>query len=107
MLVGGGVTVVRLDDLVHEGSEVVEGFVGTTINTDAGVGPLATREDSLSESVSVFVLSVFALLPEISGESLGEKGGGTSGEKGEVSNILGGIKMGTHLGSSDISVGNL
>lgn len=107
MLIVGAVTVVGLNDLVHEGSEIVEGFVGATINTDTGVGPLAAREDSLSKSVAILVFSVLALLPDFLGEGLREEGGGTSGEEGEVLNILGGIEMGTHHGSSDISVGNL
>ena len=73
----GTVTVVGFDDLVHEWGEIVVGFVGATVNTDTGVGPLATREDGLSEGVAVLVLSILALLPDVTGKALGEEGGGT------------------------------
>jgi len=67
------VAVVGLNDLVHEWSEVIVRFVGASINTNTRVSPLGTREDSLSESESILVLSVLALLPDILGEALVEE----------------------------------
>jgi hypothetical protein len=73
VLVGGLVTVVSLDDLVHEGGKVVVRLVGTSVHTDARVGPLGAREDGLLESESVLVLSVLALLPDVLSEALVEE----------------------------------
>jgi hypothetical protein len=73
MLVVGTVAMVSFNDFVHEGSEVIETFVGTTINTNARVSPFGTREDGLFESEAILVFSIFALFPDLRGEALGKK----------------------------------
>jgi hypothetical protein len=93
MLVVGTVAVVRFDDFVHEWSEIVERFVGATINTNTRVGPLATREDSLSEGKSILVFSVFAFFPNVACQALGEERVGAAWEVGEVDNIFGAVQV--------------
>jgi hypothetical protein len=73
VLVVGTVTVVSLNDLVHEGSEVVETFVGATINTNTRVSPLGTREDGLFESEAILVFSILALFPNFWGKAFTEE----------------------------------
>ena len=73
VLVGGGVGVIRLDDLVEERSEGVETLVAASVHTDTGVGPFATGEDTLLESISILVFSIFAGIPHVTSENLGEK----------------------------------
>jgi len=73
VLVTGFVTVVGLDDLVHEWSEGIVRVMGASINTNTRVGPLGARENGLSEGEAEFVSSVFALFPDIFGEALLEK----------------------------------
>ena len=73
VLVGGGVGVIRLDNLVEERSEGVETLVAASVNTDSGVGPFATGEDTLLESISILVFSIFAGIPHVTSENLGEK----------------------------------
>jgi len=80
VLVGLGVTVVLLDDLVEKWSESVISFVASSIDTNTRVGPLAAREDALLESVSKSVSLVLALLPHIAGEGLGEERGSATWE---------------------------
>jgi len=87
VLVGGLVAVVGLDDLVHEGSEVIVRLMGASIDTNAGVGPLGTREDSLLESEAVLVLTVLALFPHIAGEALVEERLGARREVRESSDV--------------------
>ena len=70
VLVSWLMTVISLDDLVHEWSEGIVRVVRTSINTDARVSPLGTREDGLSESETEFISSVFALFPNILGKAL-------------------------------------
>ena len=73
MLVLWSVSVIRLNDLIEEWGEGIVGVVGSGVDTDTRVSPLGTREDSLSESESILVLSVLALLPDILGEALVEE----------------------------------
>ena len=73
MLVVGTVTVIGLNYLVHEGSEVVETFVGTTINTNARVSPFGTREDGLFKSEAILVFPILALFPDLRGKALRKK----------------------------------
>mgnify|MGYP000323950432 FL=1 len=49
VLVGLAMAVVLLDQLVEERGESVVGVVGSSVDADAGVGPLGTREDGLFE----------------------------------------------------------
>jgi len=107
VLVRGLVTVVGLDDLVKEGSEVVVRFVGASIGTNTGVGPLSTREDSLSESVSVFVFSVFALLPNILGKALVKQRASTSGEVRHTLDILRSLEVFAHHSTVNLTISNL
>ena len=61
------------DDLVKERSEGVETLVAASVHTDSGVGPFATGEDTLLESISILVFSIFASIPHVTCENLGEK----------------------------------
>ena len=74
MFVAWAVSMVILDDLIEKRCECIKSFVTTSINADAGVGPLASREDALLESISSWVFLVLAFLPDVTGESLGEEG---------------------------------
>jgi hypothetical protein len=47
--------------------------VRTSINTNTRVGPLATREDGLSEGESKLISSIFACLPDIRSKALGKE----------------------------------
>ena len=69
MLVRWLVTVILLNDLVHEWSEGIVRVVGSGINTNSGVGPLGSREDTLFEGESELISSIFALLPNILGQA--------------------------------------
>lgn len=60
------VLVVVLNDLVEEGSECLVGVVRAGVATNAGIGVLGSREDSLAESESVLVLLVLQLVPNLS-----------------------------------------
>jgi hypothetical protein len=93
------VSVVSLDDLVHEWSESVIGVVGTSIDTDTGVGPLGAREDTLFEGESELVPSIFALLPDVLGEALGKERCGSGWEVWHVLDLLWGFEVGSHHGS--------
>jgi len=88
VLVSWLMTVVRLDDLVHEWSEGIVRVVRTSINTDARVSPLGTREDGLSESETEFISSVFALFPDILGKAFLEERSATGWEVWHTSNVL-------------------
>jgi hypothetical protein len=104
VLISGLVAVVSLNNLVHEGSEIVVRFVGTSVHTDTRVGPLSSREDCLLESESVLVLSVLALLPDVLGEALGEEGAGAGGEVRHALDVGGGLEVLAHHGSVDFAV---
>lgn len=80
MLVGGLVSVIRLNDLIEERSEGVVRIVGSGIDTDSGISPLGAREDALLEGETEFVSSIFALFPNSGGKALGKEGLGSSGE---------------------------
>ena len=101
MLVRWLVTVVRLNDLVEEWSEGVVRVVGTSIDTDTGVSPLRSGHDGLSESETVLVSSIFALLPDFWGEALGEEGFGAIWEVWHVNDVLWALQMWTDHGSID------
>ena len=74
MLISNLMTVILLNDLIHEWSEGIIRVVGSGINTDSGGGPLGSREDTLLEGESELVSSVFALLPNILGQAFRKKG---------------------------------
>jgi len=59
------VLVVVLNDLVEEGSEGLVAVVRTSVATNAGVGVLAAREDSLAEGEAELVLLVLELVPDL------------------------------------------
>ena len=73
MFVAWAVSMVILDDLVEKWCECIKSFVTASIYADAGVGPLAAREDALLESISRWVFLVLAFLPDVTSESLGEE----------------------------------
>ena len=60
------VLVVVLNDLVEEGSECLVGVVRAGVATNAGIGVLGSREDSLAESESVLVILVVKLVQNLS-----------------------------------------
>jgi len=96
------VTVILLDDLVHEWSKGVVRIVGAGIDTNTGVGPLGSGENSLSEGETEFVSSVLAFLPNVWGKALGKEGFGTSWEVWEVLNVLWALKVAADHSSSDV-----
>jgi len=72
VLVADLVTVVVLNDLVEEVVEGGVGVGGTSIDTDAGVEVLATREDASLESNALRARLVFVLFPNFLGQALFE-----------------------------------
>jgi hypothetical protein len=106
VLVSWLVTVISLDDLVHEWGEGIVRVVGSSVNSDTGVGPFTSREDALSESESEFISSILALLPNILGKALLEEGSSSSWEVRHSFNILWGIEVRSHHGSVEIAFGN-
>jgi len=106
VLVSWLVSMVRLDNLVHEWSEGVVGIVGSSINTDTGVSPLGSREDSLSESEAELISSILALFPHISGEALLEKGSSSSWEVWETFDVFWFFEVRSHHGSIEAAFGN-
>ena len=104
MLVSWLMSVVSLDDLVHEWSEGVVGVVGSSVNSDTRVGPLGSGEDSLSEGESEFVSSVLALLPSLLVEAFHEERFGSSWEVWESLDVLWGLEVRTHHGSVELAL---
>ena len=88
--------VILLDDLVKERGEGVEALVAARVDTDARVGPLAAREDALLECEAILVLAVLAVLPDVAREHLGQERLGAAGEHGELGDLRGAGKVGTH-----------
>jgi len=88
VLVRWRVTVVGLDNLVEEWGEGVVALVASGVDSDAGVGPLGTREDALLEGVTKSVSLVLALLPDITREGLGEEGLGSAWEVWEFGDLV-------------------
>ena len=99
---------VLLDDLVEQRSKGVEALVATCVHTDARVGPFATGEDALLEGVAILVLFVFAGVPHISGEHLGQQTLGSAWEEGEALDFLGALEVWPHHHAVDVDgVGDL
>ena len=67
-----------------------------SINTDSGVGPFATREDALLEGEAVFILTVLACIPDVTGEHLAEERLGAAREVGVLGDSFGSGEMGSH-----------
>jgi len=88
--------VIFFDDFIEEWSEGIVRIMGTSIHTDTGVSPLGSREDTLSESETKLVSSVFALFPDILSQALHEKGLAASWEVWEATDIFPGTKVITH-----------
>lgn len=88
MLVVLAVSVVLLDDLIEEGSEGIVRVVGASIDTNARLGPLASREDGLLEGEAELVVLVLQLFPDLWCKALGEEGLSASGEVGEISDLF-------------------
>lgn len=103
VLVADLVTVVVLNDLVEEVVEGGVGVGGTSIDTDAGVEVLATREDASLEGNSSGIALVMVLVPDVLGEVLGAERLAVGGELGEVDELLGGLEVGSALGSGGTS----
>ena len=96
VLVRGRVLVVLGDDLVEKRSESVEALVAAGVHADAGVGPLAAREDALLESVAIWVLPVLASIPDVTGQDLGEERWGARGEVRELGDLGGEDEVAAH-----------
>ena len=101
------VTVVLVDDLVEEGSESVVGVVRSSVDTDAGVGPLGSGVDGLLEGESELVLGVLELLPNLGSKALGQEGLGASGEVRKVGNFLRALKVRPNQSASGASLSKL
>jgi len=101
------VTVVLVDDLVEEGSESVVGVVRSSVDTDAGVGPLGSGEDGLLEGESELVLGVLELLPNLGSKASGQEGLGASGEVRKVGNFLRALKVRPNESASGASLSKL
>ena len=80
---------VSLNDLVKQGGKCVNAFVAAAVDTDARVGPFATREDNLLESVAKFVPAIFASFPDITSKGLRKERLGSAGEVRELSDLRG------------------
>ena len=106
VLVSWLMTVIFLDDLIHEWSEGIVRVVRTSINTDARVGPLGTGEDGLSESETEFISSVFALFPDILSKAFLEERSATGWEVWHTSDILWSFQVRTHQGSASGGISN-
>ena len=65
MFVVGAMTMVGLDNSIHEWSEVIVTLMGTSVDADTRIGPLTAREDGLAEGKAVLILAIFALLPNL------------------------------------------
>ena len=94
---------VLLDDLVEKRSEGVVAFVAAGVDTDAGVGPFATREDALLEGEAVLVLLVLAFIPNVASQHLGKERLGSTGEEGELSDLSWVLEVGSHHHTIDIA----
>ena len=105
MLVIDTMSVVSLDDLVHEWGESIVRVVGSSVDTNTRVGPLGTGEDSLFERETIFVSSVFAGFPDIWGKAFLEERSSSSWEVWHTLDIIPVLEVGTHHGSVDSSFG--
>ena len=101
MLVSWLVTVISLDNLVHEWSEGVVGVVGSSIDTDTGLSVLATGHDGLSESETEFISSILAFLPNVWSKAFGEEGLGTGWEVWHTLDVLWALQVSSDHGSVD------
>ena len=100
VLVSGLVSVIRLNDSVHEWSEGIVRVVGSSIDTNTGVGPLATGHNSLTEGETEFISSIFALLPDFWSQTFREEGFGTCWEVGESLDVISSLEMWSDNSSS-------
>ena len=91
------VTMVLLNNLVHQRSEGSVGVVAASVDTNTGVCILGTREDSCLERDTTSILLVLKQIPHSFVKILAEKRCGSSGENGKAGNILRFLKMGASL----------
>ena len=91
------VTMVLLNNLVHQRSEGSVGVMAASVDTNTGVCILGTREDSCLERDTTCILLVLKQIPHSFVKILAEKRCGSSGENGKAGNILRFLKMGTSL----------
>jgi hypothetical protein len=87
MLVGRLVTVIRFNDLIEERCEGVVRIVRSSIDSDAGVSPLRSREDALLEGESKSISSIFACFPNLGSKAFLEKRSSSSWEERKRSNV--------------------
>jgi hypothetical protein len=74
--------------------------VGSGIDTDTRVGPFGSREDTLSESETEFISSVFALVPDFWCKTFGKERFGTCWEVGESLDVISRLEMWSDNSSS-------
>jgi hypothetical protein len=96
MLISLGVTVIILDNFIEKWGESIVRIVRSGINTNTGVSPLGSREDSLLESEAKFIFLVLACSPDIWGKAFTEDGFGTGWEVWHTSDGLWSFKVGSH-----------
>ena len=80
-----GVAMVLLNDLIHKWSKGCVRVMRASIDTDARVDILASRQDGSSEAETTAIETVFKLIPDVSRQVLAEKGGCSLGEGREAS----------------------
>jgi len=103
MLVGLGVTVIVIDDLIEEWGESIVRIVGSGIDTNTGVSPLGSGEDSLLERETEFIFLVLAFFPNVWGKTFAEDGFGSGREERHTGDGLWSFEVGSHEGTLSIS----
>jgi hypothetical protein len=93
MLSSLAVAVIVINNFIEERSKGIVRVVRTSINTDARLSPLRSRENDLSKCESILIFLVLELLPKLRGKAFGEMGLCAIREDGEVSDILWGFEV--------------
>jgi hypothetical protein len=88
------VTVVFLDNGIEQFGELGVGIVRTSVETNARIEVLDTRENAGLEGNSRFIALILILLPDLFGEMLGEKRLSSGGEESiEILKLISGFKL--------------
>ena len=107
VLISGLVAVIVINNFIEKRSEGVVRIVRASVNTDTGLGPLASGEDGLLKCESKLIFLVLELLPDLLVKAAGEEGLGACGEVRQVSDLLGTLQVGANEGASGVSLSNL
>ena len=99
------VTVVSLNDLVEQWSELGVARVRACISSNTGINVLATRENGELEGDTSVILSVLKLVPDVSAQVLAEQTLVTLGEHGVAGELVRGLEVGAtfHISSTGFS----